>query len=135
MQERHTIKKDEMEILEEKIIDVQLKIQRADKLLDGLSGEKERWDEQKDVLEREMHSIVQDMMISSGIISYLGPYTQKYRAEIVKTWSNMMSDKMVPLSHSYSLVKCLGDPVDMKNWQMKDLPPDTFSTENGIIMF
>jgi dynein heavy chain, axonemal len=43
MQERFTIKKEEMEVLEEKIIDVQLKIQRADKLLDGLSGEKERW--------------------------------------------------------------------------------------------
>jgi dynein heavy chain len=45
-----------------------------------------------------------------------------------------MFDKCVPLSPAYSLVKCLGDPVLIRKWQMKDLPADNFSTENGIIM-
>ena len=74
------------------------------------------------------------MLISSGIISYLGPYTQKYRHDIVEAWRNLMNSKSVPLSAGYSLVKCLGDPVETRKWQINGLPADSFSTENGIIM-
>jgi dynein heavy chain len=56
------------------------------------------------------------MLISSGIISYLGPYTQKYRHDIVEAWRNLMNFKSVPLSAGYSLVKCLGDPVEIRKW-------------------
>ncbi len=43
MQEQYADEKDKMENLEQQIIETRVKIERADKLLDGLSGEKERW--------------------------------------------------------------------------------------------
>jgi dynein heavy chain, axonemal len=78
------------EELEADIENCKVKIARAEELLNGLGGEKERWGEQKDILEKEMYSIVQDMMISSAIISYLGPYTQKYRQVTIEKWRLLM---------------------------------------------
>ena len=35
---------------------------------------------------------------------------------------------------NFSVEKVLGDPLKIMKWQMNNLPKDSFSVENGIIM-
>jgi dynein heavy chain, axonemal len=37
------------------------------------------------------------------------------------------------MSEKYSLVTTLGDPVEIRNWNLCSLPSDTVSIDNGIL--
>ena len=39
---------------------------------------------------------------------------------------------MIPASESYSFVKTLGDPIQIREWNLCGLPSDTVSVDNGI---
>ena len=62
------------------------KKKRAGELVEGLADEKERWTENKHNLEQDMKHIVGDVIISSGVIAYLGAFTMQYRHSCISTW-------------------------------------------------
>lgn len=43
-------------------------------------------------------------------------------------------DEELPLSTNWSLVDFLTDPTTVRDWNLKGLPIDLFSTENGAII-
>ena len=55
------------------------KLVRAKTLLDGLGGERERWDATSISLEKQYRNLIGDILISSAIIAYLGAFPYKYR--------------------------------------------------------
>lgn len=73
-------------------------------------------------------------MISSGVIAYLGAFTGEYRNSMVDEWLEALKRLKVPHSSPCSLVSTLGNPVDIRNWQIVGLPRDNLSTENGVIV-
>ena len=40
----------------------------------------------------------------------------------------------IPCSPSYSMIKTLGDPVQIREWQNSGLPSDAVSTNNAILV-
>lgn len=56
-----------------------IKLERAEKLIGGLGGEKVRWTETAQRLKDAYAHLVGDMIISAAIIAYLGPFTSAYR--------------------------------------------------------
>ncbi len=46
---------------------------------DGLDGEKKRWTENAARLAIRLKNIVGDMLIATGIVAYLGPFTVEFR--------------------------------------------------------
>lgn len=56
-----------------------IKLERAEKLIGGLGGEKTRWTETAQRLRDAYTHLVGDMIISAAIIAYLGPFTAAYR--------------------------------------------------------
>ena len=56
-----------------------LKLERAEKLINGLSSEKARWKTQITELENTYSSIIGDVLLSSAIVAYLGAFTSDYR--------------------------------------------------------
>jgi len=59
-----------------------IKLERAEKLIGGLGGEKVRWTETAQRLKDAYTHLVGDMIISAAIIAYLGPFTSAYRYTI-----------------------------------------------------
>jgi dynein heavy chain len=53
---------------------------RAKTLLEGLGGEKDRWQEAAKQLAISQDSLTGDCLIASANIAFLGPYTGDYRA-------------------------------------------------------
>jgi len=45
----------------------------------------------------------------------------------------MCKQENLPLSEKYSLVHTLGDPVEIRNWNLYSLPSDSVSIDNGIL--
>ncbi|KAK3717325.1 hypothetical protein QZH41_011557, partial [Actinostola sp. cb2023] len=110
------------------------KLDRAEKLIGGLGGEKERWTETAKMLEDKYTKVTGDVLLSSGVVAYLGPFTVAFRNECIEGWVRQCNDRKIPCSESFSLNGTLGDPVKIRAWNIAGLPVDAFSVDNGIIV-
>lgn len=62
---------------------LQVKLFRAEKLVSGLAGEKERWEASIINLEEGTRKLPGDCLIAAAFLSYAGPFATEYRDEIV----------------------------------------------------
>jgi hypothetical protein len=63
------------------------KLQRAEKLVLGLAGEKSRWEASIGNLEQQIGRLPGDCLVAAAFLSYAGPFPSEYREELVKrTW-------------------------------------------------
>ncbi|KAI1896260.1 hypothetical protein AGOR_G00092970 [Albula goreensis] len=118
---------DNIELCSQKLI-------RAEKLIGGLGGEKDRWTEAARVLGIRYTNLTGDVLLSSGMVAYLGAFTVDYRVECQRAWHILCQEKKIPCSEEFSLSNTLGNPVMIRAWQIAGLPVDSFSTDNGIIV-
>lgn len=49
-------------------------------------------------------------------------------------WIQAVHNKGIPCSNEFSLISTLGDPVQIRAWNIAGLPTDSFSIDNGIII-
>ncbi|XP_035537407.1 dynein heavy chain 3, axonemal [Morone saxatilis] len=119
---------DNIELCSQKLI-------RAEKLIGGLGGEKDRWTEAARQLGIRYTNLTGDILLSSGIVSYLGAFTVDYRIECQEQWHILCQEKKIPCSLDFTLTNTLGNQVAIRAWQIAGLPVDSFSTDNGIIVF
>ncbi|XP_032996859.1 dynein heavy chain 12, axonemal [Lacerta agilis] len=110
------------------------KLERAEKLIGGLGGEKSRWSNAANDLQNTYDNLTGDVLISAGVIAYLGAFTSGFRQECAKDWSKLCKDKNIPCSENFSLSKTLGDPIKIRAWNIAGLPTDQFSIDNGVIV-
>ncbi|KAJ1502997.1 Dynein heavy chain 7, axonemal, partial [Coelomomyces lativittatus] len=107
---------------------------RAEKLISGLGGEKQRWSEMAAQLSQIYLNLTGDVLLSSGVIAYLGAFTSRYRSFSITKWNAACLEKNIPCSPNFSLSATLGDPIEIRSWILTGLPNDSFSIDNGIIM-
>ena len=81
------------------------------------------------------HNITGDVLLSAGVVAYLGAFTVDFRVECVRGWHKMCQDMGIPCSENFSLNTTLGEPVKIRAWQIAGLPADSFSVDNGIIVY
>eukprot|EP00741_Cyanophora_paradoxa_P002212 tig00000555_g2144.t1 len=110
------------------------KLERAEKLIGGLGGERDRWTKAAEELGAEYVDLTGDVLIASAVVAYLGAFTSSFRQQVVKEWVQHCKARKIPCADHFSLVKVLGDPIKIRAWQMSGLPADNFSTENGIMV-
>lgn len=113
------------------------KLVRAQKLIGGLGGEKTRWTQAAESLQVTYDNLLGDVLISSGVIGYLGPFTATFRDECVKDWIRYSKSKHIACSdaNKYSLSNTLGEPIKIQQWNIAGLPKDSFSIDNAVIVF
>ena len=109
------------------------KLVRAEQLIGGLGGEKDRWSETAKSLSVTYNNLTGDVLVSAGVIAYLGAFTSAYRNMVLVDWCQKCIDSKIPCTSSFSLAATLGDPIQIRAWSLAGLPNDSFSTENGII--
>ncbi|XP_015752501.1 PREDICTED: dynein heavy chain 12, axonemal-like [Acropora digitifera] len=110
------------------------KLERAEKLIGGLGGEKDRWSTAAQSLQDVYDNLTGDVLISSGVIAYLGAFTAGFRKECTQEWTKMCKSKNIPCSDDFSLSKTLGQAIKIRAWNIAGLPTDTFSIDNGVIV-
>ncbi|XP_039655501.1 dynein heavy chain 7, axonemal isoform X3 [Perca fluviatilis] len=110
------------------------KLERAEKLIGGLGGEKTRWSKAADDLQNTYDNLTGDVLISAGVIAYLGAFTAGFRQDCTKSWTKLCQSKNIPSADDFSLSKTLGDPIKIRAWNIAGLPSDSFSIDNGVIV-
>ncbi|XP_048664162.1 dynein axonemal heavy chain 7 isoform X2 [Marmota marmota marmota] len=110
------------------------KLERAEQLIGGLGGEKTRWSHTALELGQSYINLTGDILISSGVVAYLGAFTSNYRQNQTKEWTELCKLKSIPCSDEYSLMGTLGEAVTIRAWNIAGLPSDSFSIDNGIII-
>ncbi|XP_029041052.2 dynein axonemal heavy chain 3-like isoform X1 [Osmia bicornis bicornis] len=120
--------------LEDQIDYCKKKLDRAEKLLGGLSGEKDRWSETAFLLGASLHNVIGDVLLSSAVVAYLGAFTVEYRNKLIAEWYLSCSKFAIPCGKKFSLIDILGEQVEIRAWIIYGLPADSFSVENGIIV-
>ncbi|XP_062444589.1 dynein axonemal heavy chain 3 [Rhea pennata] len=127
MNDRKRELENSIEICSEKLV-------RAEQLISGLGGEKDRWTEAARLLGIRYVDLTGDVLLSSGTVAYLGAFSVDYRLECQKQWQVLCNEKNIPCSSDFSLSNTLGDPVKIRAWQIAGLPIDSFSIDNGLIV-
>jgi dynein heavy chain, axonemal len=110
------------------------KLVRAGKLISGLGGERARWTENVKTLGEELANTLGDVLVSSAVVAYLGVFSAEYRGVYVEEAIVEVKKKGIPCSSVISLEKVLGNPVQIRDWNLAGLPRDSLSTDNAIIM-
>ena len=70
--------------LEYSIKTINIKMVRAGKLVDGLKDEGIRWKDKIVELSKESKNLLANVIISSTVVSYFGPFTMEYRKEFLQ---------------------------------------------------
>ena len=120
--------------LEDEVTLCEVKLERAEKLINGLGGQRDHWTVRARELGEAYENLTGDMLISAGMISYLGTFTMAFRDGIAASWVEQCRAEGIPSSAKFSLVSCLGDPVAIREWGIAGLPNDSFSIDNGIMI-
>jgi dynein heavy chain len=110
------------------------RLDRAGKLTTGLADEQVRWTESVGRFEQMIADLVGDVLISAACISYYGAFTGPYREQLVKRWHERTLEVGIPCSPTFSLLSTMGDPVQVREWQINGLPTDSVSTDNAILV-
>ena len=121
--------------LENEVETCSRKLERAEQLIGGLGGERDKWAEIVGNLGNKFIRLTGDILLSAAMVAYLGSFGFKEREAKLREWMTKCRECNVPFSEDFSLHNVLGDDVTTQAWQLCGLPSEQFSTDNGIITF
>lgn len=123
-----------MEAVQEDARKCQEKMDAATALIEGLSDEKIRWTDQLSLFKSQTDRLVGDVIYLTGFLSYVGPFNQEFRKNFQKNWFDEMTLQLIPYSTNINVINSLTDMATIGEWNLKGLPNDDLSIQNGIIV-
>eukprot|EP00931_Biecheleriopsis_adriatica_P088379 TRINITY_DN62713_c0_g1_i1.p1 TRINITY_DN62713_c0_g1~~TRINITY_DN62713_c0_g1_i1.p1 ORF type:complete len:1031 (+),score=254.49 TRINITY_DN62713_c0_g1_i1:369-3095(+) len=100
LNDQFTASNNEKDTLARTAAELQLKLERAGKLVDGLAGEKVRWTESLGNFDVQQENLFGDCVVSSAFMSYAGPFGSSYRNEMVdEEFMKFVKEQSIPLTN------------------------------------
>lgn len=113
---------------------VEYKVDRSVKLLNSLSSERSRWEDGSKSFERQISTIVGDVLVAAAFLAYSGLYDQQYRKAMVDDWLGHLALSGIDFKTVNSMTEYLSTADERLRWQEHGLPVDDLCTENAIIL-
>lgn len=111
------------------------RLSRANRLVGALGTEKERWSNSIITLGQEIEVVTGDVLLASAFVSYVGPFSKKYRERIIdETFIKFFKDNQIPCSEGIDPLKILTNDAEIATWCNDKLPSDSVSVQNGAIL-
>merc|ERR1719379_1016856 len=121
--------------LEDKANATKRKMDQANKLINGLAGEKIRWTEDANNFSIRRKKLVGDVALACGFVTYSGPFNSEFRDKLnYDTFLKETHNRGVPASDKVDLVDFLVDQGTIGEWNLEGLPSDDLSVQNGIMV-
>eukprot|EP01038_Epipyxis_sp_PR26KG_P005447 gene5447-7540_t len=116
-----------------------LKLELANRLTVALGSEKVRWGEGIERLKSERVLLVGDCLLASSFISYIGPFTKRYREFMMDNTLIPLVAKPpvgapIPMTEDMEAVGLMCTDAEIAAYQTQGLPADRVSAENGAIV-
>jgi dynein heavy chain 1 len=122
------------EVIKMQLQKTEEKVHRAQKLLDNLRSEKERWTKQDADFGSAMKYVIGDSLISSAFLAYAGYFDQSYRAAFMHAWKAHLRQVNIEFSGNLGIVDHLATPDDQLTWTRHGLPADELCQENAVML-
>jgi dynein heavy chain len=125
----------EQEELRRKAAETQEMMARATALINSLSGEKRRWNQDLGVFADSKNRLVGDCALACAFVSYLGPFNYDYRRMLIESkFYKDCASSGIPVTKDLNLSSFLVDDGTIAEWNSQGLPKDDLSTQNGILV-
>ncbi|PRP87942.1 putative dynein heavy chain [Planoprotostelium fungivorum] len=115
------------------VSECQIKLSRAKKLIGGLGGETVRWEQMIHQVEGSWHMLLGDALLSAATIVYCPPYSAHFRQKILGQWQSLLRKSAVSYTDPWCLTGSIGNPIQMRSWNIDGLPYDNHSMENAVM--
>jgi len=113
---------------------LQTKLDLAQRLMNALGSENERWATNVTKLKESTELLTGDVLLASAFVSYIGCFNKKYRTILMQDIIiPYMIEQKVPMSDNADPLAILTDPATVAFWGNEGLPYDRVSIENGAI--
>ncbi|KAL0236998.1 hypothetical protein PCE1_000395 [Barthelona sp. PCE] len=108
----------------------------ANRLVNGLGGEKVRWAQGIGELKKQENTLIGDIILSSAFVSYLGPFNRYYRDHLIQEkWLPKLKQLKIPISASgENPLNMMTNDATIAKWNNQGLPNDSVSIENAAII-
>lgn len=124
----------ETQAIKSEMIRVEHKVDRSVKLLNSLSSERSRWEEGSKSFERQISTIVGDVLVAAAFLAYGGLYDQQYRKVMIDDWLGHLALSGINFKTINSMTEYLSTADERLRWQEHELPVDDLCMENAIIL-
>jgi len=113
----------------------QKRMDAANRLINGLAGERKRWGEQSQAFADEIKRLAGDVALACAFVGYVGPFNAAFRDMLqVKKFYGDCRDKGVPVTEGLRVSTFLVDQGTIGDWTLEGLPTDELSIQNGIMV-
>jgi dynein heavy chain len=119
--------------LASEVQECEARLARATKLLSGLGGEQQRWEQQANALNHKYNTLIGDALLVSAILVYLGPLPPSYRQNLLEKWKILLMNQDLGSSEKFTFEDSMGDPLQIRLWNVMGLI-DKHSIENAIFV-
>lgn len=111
------------------------KLDLAQRLVNALGSEAERWAGSIVRLGEEIDVVLGDVLLAASFVSYVGPFNKAFRDMIIeKGFVKFFREHGIPHSPEANPLKILATDAEIASWNNQKLPSDKVSAENGAIL-
>lgn len=107
----------------------------ATRLVKGLSSEKIRWQEERQLMIDNYEKLIGDCILNSAFMIQMGPFESTQRHKVLQEdwFVNIQNMKTVPYSEDQDVIQNMSNEVERTMWNSDGLSMDTQSLQNGIM--
>jgi len=110
-------------------------LDQAEKLINGLAGEKIRWTEDSKAFAEQKKRLVGDCAVACAFICYCGPFNAPFRHKLItEKFTTDLKQRQVPVTEGLDIISFLVDQGTVGDWNLDGLPTDPLSVQNGILV-
>ena len=124
---------DELEKLVHNAAKMEKRLTAASKLINGLTGERQRWKLEVEELHIFETKLLGNCLLGTSFLSYFGAFTAEYRLEITRIFMEDLKKCCVPFTEDFKNESFLVSDNIVRNWNISGLPTDDYSIQNGIL--
>jgi len=111
LEDTYNTKTAEMAMYKAALDDLQKKIDRGDKLVSGLSGEKTRWEATIIDLDEQYEKMIGDCALAAAFMSYCGPFPSEFRNDLISNWTALIQSENVPHTAGFDFSGFMAGPA------------------------
>jgi len=91
-------------------------IDRGEKLVSGLAGEKTRWEATLIDLDETYINLIGDCMLAAAFMSYCGPFPSEYRDSLIANWVNFVEMEKIPFTRGFDFAEFMAGAAQARSW-------------------
>lgn len=88
----------------------------ANRLVTGLADEYTRWTNNVKTFKDEVITMIGNSLIASAFVSYIGPFSSRFRKNLTVAWYADIIEKKIPITEGIDPLDVLCTPSDIAVW-------------------